>query len=574
MGCSADSPEAWPGLAWPGSRGSSEKNTHKSSFALLVSPLHQLLLLLLYYYYYHYYFSTMISFLVEMMPDLSSARDWMNRDMACHGMDFGTSACTACTSSTGSACTCACAWIVFFVCFLALTAIYYAYHVVLCSDLSYTDGYFFRARRSVITTVGSCSVDISFAIDDDDKNYDETTAKNDSVAITDTDTDTDNDDVQETDGEPSTTPDVNIFCAKESDRAMEGVYSCDVSVSASASNTMRPKKFNYRVLYVIRRTNPLYWDHPELCQEEYQIASRNFSPARFFVKAGRALPSILEEEKRVHFLEEVVLSTHVVPRDGLNEIARRALVPSKKKCKKFLSEKAGRAMTSIRKGRVHFLLAEDVLSTPVVRRDNLHEIAQEQGMAMAISDTDTDTASMMDNDNVQVDESQKEVSLDCENKSCDDDEDFDYDIDDFPDDDDHDPIPIAEDTSSVSQAIDDAKKNESSMPDLSFDQGVRVQPLRRSTRIAERRERQELQSSIGRDTDSHIPSQVTKSTTTIAIATDIHSEESSAIILGSIFVDGRRLSARKLAVKSDKTVEITCHRYPQCSRSRSRSSGS
>jgi len=94
LGCSADSPEAWPGLAWPGSRGSSEKNTHKSSFALFVSPLHQLLLLLLYYYYYHYYFSTMISFLVEMMPDLSSARDWMNRDMACHGMDFGTSACT------------------------------------------------------------------------------------------------------------------------------------------------------------------------------------------------------------------------------------------------------------------------------------------------------------------------------------------------------------------------------------------------------------------------------------------------------------------------------------------------
>ncbi len=280
------------------------------------------------------------------------------------------------------------------------------------------------------------------------------------------------------------------------------------------------------------------------------------------------MPSILEEEKRVHFLEEVVLSTHVVPRDGLNEIARRALVPSKKKCKKFLSEKAGRAMTSIRKGRVHFLLAEDVLSTPVVRRDNLHEIAQEQGMAMAISDTETDTVSM-DRDYVQVDDSQQEVSLDCENKSYDDDY-FDYDINDFPDDADHDPI--AEETSSKPQAIDDdAEKKESSMPDLSFDQGVRVQPLRRSTRIAERRERQELQSSIGRDTASHIPSQVTKSTTTIAIATDIHSEESSAIILGSIFVDGRRLSARKLAVKSDKTVEITCHRYPQCSRSRSRS---
>jgi hypothetical protein len=123
-------------------------------------------------------------------------------------------------------------------------------------------------------------------------------------------------------------------------------------------------------------------------------------------------------------------------------------------------------------------------------------------------------------------------------------------VDDFADADKNDPIEL--DESCQPQAVNDDETKESPMSDLSFDQGVRLQvPLRRSIRIAERRERQKLQISIGSDIDKHITSQENNDTPTIS--TGIYSEESSPNILGSIFVDGRRRSARNLHNTVDAT---------------------
>ena len=77
----------------------------------------------------------------------------------------------------------------------------------------------------------------------------------------------------------------------------------------------------FRVQWVFRRTNPLYWRDPLVCLMEYRAASRIVSPGRTFVPKGRVL-STIQEERRVHFSEDVVSSTHIVPRDALDEIAR------------------------------------------------------------------------------------------------------------------------------------------------------------------------------------------------------------------------------------------------------------
>ncbi len=249
-----------------------------------------------------------------MMPGLSSARDWMDRDMACHGMDFGTCTCTTCTSSTGSTCTCGpCPWIVLFVCFLTLTAIAFAYHVVFRRVLSSTEGYFFRATRSVT----------SDDVDVDDDSHATTTVM------------------------------------------MEGVRSCDKSASMTM---MRPKKFNYRVLYVIRRTNPLYWDHPLLCREEYQFASRILSPARFFVKAGRAMPAILEEEERVDSMEETIAN------DDDDELVEDMDWEPTRDVKIFFCDEDAPLRDD--RGGVHFLpqLLTPGTSTTHVPRDEANEI--------------------------------------------------------------------------------------------------------------------------------------------------------------------------------------------------------
>ena len=150
-----------------------------------------------------------------------------------------------------------------------------------------------------------------------------------------------------------------------------------------------------------------------------------------------------------------------------------------------------------------------------------------------------------------------------ESSAADDGSYFDFDLDDFADfdDGDHDVKDNNNDRIDVDEscqplALYDGEKKESPMPDSSLDQGVRLQvPLRRSTRIAERREHQKLQISIVSDIDMHIPSQETNNAPTIT--TGIHSEESSSNILGSIFIDGRRRSARKL----HNTVDATHNRY-------------
>ncbi|MFN7263268.1 MAG: hypothetical protein ACK5TW_00150, partial [Cyanobacteriota bacterium] len=217
--------------------------------------------------------------------------------------------------------------------------------------------------------------------------------------------------------------------------------SASASASASASMTMmRPKKFNYRVLYVIRRTNPLYWDHPLLCHQEYQFASRIFSPARFFVKAGRAMPAILEEEERDHFLEETIAnnddddlvedmdwettpdvkisfcdedalcddsggvhflprlvttgtsaSTTHVPRDEANEIVFAKRKKKFRPCR--LLVRSGRARRSIPKaGEAHFLqdpvpvAVPPVTSTNIVPRDDADGVAR--GCRIHASDGD------------------------------------------------------------------------------------------------------------------------------------------------------------------------------------------
>jgi hypothetical protein len=174
------------------------------------------------------------------------------------------------------------------------------------------------------------------------------------------------------------------------------------------------------------------------------------------------------------------------------------------------------------------------------------------------------------NDRIDVDEScQSQAIKDAEKKqspmpessAADDESYFDFDLDDFPDFDDenHDIKDNNDYMSCPPQALndDDGEKKESPMPDLSLDQGVRLQvPLRRSTRIAERREHRKLQISIVSDIDMHIPSQETNNAPTIS--TGIHSEESSPNILGSIFINGRRRSARKLHNTVDAS---TYHRY-------------
>ena len=461
------------------------------------------------------------------------------------------------------------------------------------------------------------------------------------------------------------------------DRALfdnDGIDNDDDDDKSASMTMMRPKKFNYRVLYVIRRTNTLYWDHPLLCREEYQFASRILSPARFFVKAGRAMPAILEEEERVdsmeetianddddelvedmdweptrdvkiffcdedaplrddrggvhflpqlltpgtstthvprdeaneivfagrarssipeageaHFLQDpvhvsvAVTSTNIVPRDDADGVARgcrihnsdcdceidaqgcdmietkdgqiEIKIKTKTEMSLFLPSK--RARRSIPEAEAHFLQVHVISTNIVPRDDNADGIGR--GCQMVFSDNGNHDIQHENNDRIDVDAScEPQAFNDAEKKespmpeSSDDDDYFDFDIDDFPDFDDttHDNEDdngrMDVDASCEPQATNDDEKKESPMPDLSFDQGVRLQvPLRRSTRIAERREHQKLQISIGSAIDKHIASQETKETPTIT--NSIHSEKSSPNILGSIFMDGRRRSARKLS---------------------------
>jgi len=287
------------------------------------------------------------------------------------------------------------------------------------------------------------------------------------------------------------------------------------------------------------------------------------------------------ETKDIHNEIEIKIKTkteitHIVPQEDANEIARgppndaSVNIPAMKKrkfqpCRLFLQSK--RARRSIPEAEAHFFQVP-VTSTNVVPRDDDAD-GIGQGYQMNFSDNGIQDVNDDNNDHVDVDASscqplpindaEKKESPMPESSDDDDGSYFDFDIDDFADfddntkhdneDDNSDHVDV--DASYQPQTIHDGEKKESPMPDLSLDQGVRLPvqvPLRRSTRIAERREHQKLQISIVSDIDKHIPSQETNNTPTITIgtSTSIHSEESSPNILGSIFVDGRRRSARKL----------------------------
>jgi hypothetical protein len=315
---------------------------------------------------------------------------------------------------------------------------------------------------------------------------------------------------------------------------------------------------------------------------------RKFRPCRLFLQAKRARRSI-PEAGEAHFLQDPVhvsvpvISTNIVPRDDADGVARgcrihnsdcdceidaqgcdmietkdgqiEIKIKTKTEMSLFLPSK--RARRSIPEAEAHFLQVHVISTNIVPRDDNADGIGR--GCQMDFSDNGNHDIQHENNDRIDVDAScEPQAFNDAEKKespmpeSSDDDDYFDFDIDDFPDFDDttHDNEDdngrMDVDASCEPQATNDDEKKESPMPDLSFDQGVRLQvPLRRSTRIAERREHQKLQISIGSAIDKHIASQETKETPTIT--NSIHSEKSSPNILGSIFMDGRRRSARKLS---------------------------
>ena len=57
-------------------------------------------------------------------------------------------------------------------------------------------------------------------------------------------------------------------------------------------------------------------------------------PGRLFLSTGRALPSIPEGPERVHFFADLVSTTHFVPRDSTNEIARGRRIVKASSCEK------------------------------------------------------------------------------------------------------------------------------------------------------------------------------------------------------------------------------------------------
>jgi len=95
------------------------------------------------------------------------------------------------------------------------------------------------------------------------------------------------------------------------------------STSTATSTCIKSK---FRVLRVVKRSHPLYWHIPVTCFDDFETASRIVAPGRTFMHSGRrTLPIILESERRVYFTSEILhWKTHIVPRDEDNERARRS----------------------------------------------------------------------------------------------------------------------------------------------------------------------------------------------------------------------------------------------------------
>lgn len=440
--------------------------------------------------------------------------------------------------------------IVLLLCYLALTTVYVMFDF--CSD-------FFNAlpaeRMSATRTVNSNVLEMDLDMEDNEDNYD---------------SNSDRDSMQEMDVEPTT----NII-----------IYSI---------NEHRPVKSKSRIPHVVRRTSPLYWRHPLFSLEEYEAASSIRSPGRSFVPAGRALFPIPEG---VHFLPDPVSQTHVVPRDRPNEIARgRRIVTSKidSYCWSFLrvgrawihcltelasTKLVGRRSNKIAQGHrmgtseidspgswsflragralVHFFTqrASTDVAVPLNGLDDIDQVSPLLAGMSGVSDIGVPVPMMVpfleESQSSPLSESQCEIespetSLCVAAHSVDDDDDvqgFMFNEDTEPQDiNDVEDLPV-----DVAALVDYElpERTNTCSEEVPTDQVVA--PLRRSARIAERRERLQLQSQESHNT---------------ILAPDV---------LGSIFVNGRRRSARHLkTIKSDDSTNITCSKRSQRAR-RSRS---
>ena len=94
--------------------------------------------------------------------------------------------------------------------------------------------------------------------------------------------------------------------------------------------------------------------------------------------------------------------------------------------------------------------------------------------------------------------------------------------------------------------------------DVPMPQVVQVLPLRRSNRLSERRQRQQLH--VTTNTGSGTTATTTSTTTTC------DTELSTPDLLGSTFVNGRRRSSRHLSVKTQDDTTIPCSGCSQRSR--------
>ena len=258
---------------------------------------------------------TVASFLFAWL--IFALMEWMDRDID-PGMDFGSIGIVA-----------------LFVCFVVLTTILFLfYHLEFtgCSDFFYGYRTLFPGKRATTTVKDDDDVE--------DMDWEPLPDKND-------------DGVQDMDWEH--TPDVTFYYQGAGD-------DCSRSTVKSKS----------RVTYVVRRASPLYWRHPLLCGEEFRACAKIASPGRSFVSAGRALPTIPEG---VHFFNELVSETHIVPRNRLHEIARGRRIADSEIDSPFWSFlSAGRAL-------ICFLT--ELASTKLrCRRDVQKGVAQGPGSAI------------------------------------------------------------------------------------------------------------------------------------------------------------------------------------------------
>lgn len=209
--------------------------------------------------------------------------------------------------------------------------------------------------------------------------------------------------------------------------------------------------------------------------------------------------------RRVHFLPEEISSTHIIPCDGPSIVARRCVVVRTRKCKKVPVGRsfAATLATITEEERPEDFLEQVVSATHIVPRDG-HNIPKMP------FDTKTDAHD-------------------------DDDDHFLAEVHSFHDDDhDHDDCnanpgdtPTNDGNNEKSQVLNNVENID--RPTVSIDHHV-ILPLRRSTRLAERRLRLQVHNHEQNDTSIHTDDVL-----------------SAPVLLGSTFVNGRRRSARQLS---------------------------